>query len=715
MARARQGWVGLGTSTVPLVLRAGVLGLAATVFWWPLTTPGGVAAAAFAAVALSVSADLFVSGPGARLRPAVVTLGTLALAVAGASAAHGLQSTTWVASLLGPLGALRASEVLRALVLTGAVVFLLRFLARRHPAAASLEIAVVGAGFVSALAAHREGMIHRPLPLGDFAWAHGLDPTVLLLGLGLGSALVLAALLLADQGGRRAALHLGTLALLVLSLVVWVRVAGLPTPEAPRQLGLTEDGDESRSDGGGSSRDLDFRNELGNDGALAPVAVVVLHDDYDPPEGAYYFRQSAFSRFNGRRLVQATRGDVDRDILQGFPGGAFAVPWTPPDEDDRAPLRTTTGLLVDHVKPFALDSPVMVEPAGAADPRFRRVYETLSLVQDAPLDHLLGVAGDASATWSFEQRRYYTELPDDPRYRELAREIAANLKPSFRDDPMAKALVVKFHLDDAGTYSLKSQHADARDPVASFLFGDLTGYCVHFAHAAVYLLRALDVPARVGVGYAVPAEDRGGGSAILIRGLNSHAWPEIYVDGVGWVVVDIAPSRVLDELAARPDPTLQMMLGEMLREQAQAEGQQADGEGLSWARIARGVAGLLAICLMAGFGVKLYRRAAPWIAPENELPRVAYRAAIDRLAGLGLRRSFGEGRLGFAGRAARLAPSFARLSDAHVAAAWGSARPRDPRECRDLLSEIRRELRGAAPWWQRALALLNPYDWWLAR
>ena len=71
------------------------------------------------------------------------------------------------------------------------------------------------------------------------------------------------------------------------------------------------------------------------------------------------------------------------------------------------------------------------------------------------------------------------------------------------------------------------------DPTADFLFGDRTGYCVHFAHAAVLLWRALGIPARVGTGYRTEEDDRHGSSTILIRASDAHAWPELYLDGIG--------------------------------------------------------------------------------------------------------------------------------------------------------------------------------------
>ena len=98
----------------------------------------------------------------------------------------------------------------------------------------------------------------------------------------------------------------------------------------------------------------------------------------------------------------------------------------------------------------------------------------------------------------------------DPRYGELAREIAAKMPAWLQHDPVAEAMSVVLWLGREGTYSLRSGHAHAEDPTADFLFGDRTGYCVHFAHAAVYLMRSLGVPARVGAGYAVEEAARHG-------------------------------------------------------------------------------------------------------------------------------------------------------------------------------------------------------------
>ena len=47
---------------------------------------------------------------------------------------------------------------------------------------------------------------------------------------------------------------------------------------------------------------------------------------------------------------------------------------------------------------------------------------------------------------------------------------------------------------------------------------------------------------------------------MLILGGDAHAWPEIYLDGVGWVVVDVHPAKNLEQSGIPPDPDLQRML-----------------------------------------------------------------------------------------------------------------------------------------------------------
>ena len=708
--------------SLPEILRAVVLALATPVLVWAVATGAALFAASASAFAGAlVAARLARPAAGRALRLRAVALGSLVLAGLGWVVAR-LLLWSGTASLLGATLTIDLSQVIFCSAAVFAAVVTLRLAVERHPTAAVLEIGIVAAAFATGLAAHRNGMVNRPLLIGDWAWIQGIDPTLVFLVLGGGCVLLLAALLVTEQRVRRLPLHFAGLAAVAAVLLLLIRTSGLPEPRVPADLGLTGEAEQSEQSSGENTddlemRDLPFKDQYSQAGQQAPVAVVLLRDDYSPPSGVYYFRQSVFSQYNGRRLVQSVRDDVDRDIVRQFPSAPFEVPQRPPESRHRASLRTSVGLIVDHVKPFALDSPVRFVPTQNPSPlRFQRTFDAVSLVPTLTYDDMLGEEA-GHKDWSDEIWAHYTETPDDARYRDLADETVKILNPEYRDDPLGRALAVKMFLDENGKYSRKSRHADADDPAASFLFGDLTGYCVHFAHASVYLLRSLGIPARVAAGYAVPEDVRADGSALMIQGLNAHAWPEVYLDAVGWVVVDLAPQTVLDEMAPQPDPALQQMLADLLRGEASLESYLASQQQprdyllpLLW-----GAGGLAALALLLAMAIKLYRRLSPGWVGSAQVPRVAYRAALDELAEVGVQRSFGESREAFAARLAQRFPSFERLSRAHLRAALGAGPGQEATALRDWLSELTPELATVVPGWRRWLGRANPLSWWNVR
>ncbi|MCG8461134.1 MAG: transglutaminase domain-containing protein [Holophagales bacterium] len=714
-------------------LRALVLATAAVVLCWPLTIPPGLAAAGAGAFLGAFAGD---RAARSRLRLASgLGLALLALLL-GTVLARAIVGTTLPSRILGPVVALGLGEAVLWLSVLAPLVFALRLTAQRRPALAVLEVLAVAAATATGFAAHRDGMVHRPLLVGDWAWSRGLDPALVFLVLGGLATLLMAALLIQEGRKRRLPLHFAGLLLVALALVLFVRVEGLPKPDPAGDLGLTgepekgegDEGDarrardrrgQGRGDGRGDQHqlgDLEFQDDYGDSGEQTPLAVVLLHDDYSPPPGVYYFRQTAFSQYNGRRLVQATRDDVDRDIVHRFPFREERVADAPPARGGRKALVTTVGLMVDHVRPFALDSPAVLRPAPNPNPmRFQRTFEVRSHVQVTPYDDLLGRrSGDPR--WSEETWQHYLEAPSDPRYGELARSVLDRVREEYRNEPIARALAVKLYLDENGIYSRKSRHADTPDPAASFLFGDLTGYCVHFAHAAAYLFRSLDIPARVSAGYAVGENERQGGSAIVIRGGSAHAWPEIYLEDIGWVVVDLTPEQSLEEPMESPDPRLQQMLGEMMRQGKTQDdfGDQAR-QPFDWRALLERLAWLLALVLAVCYTVKIYRRFVPSLAGDGQLWRLGYRATLDRLAEVGLVRRFGESREGFARRVGRAVPSFPPLTGLHVGRALGSGHTAElaasGAAVRRFIDGVGHELRQGVPFWRRLLGWLHPLSW----
>ncbi len=658
-----------------------------------------------------------------RLRTSVVSLAAVVALGLVAWLRWTLTGGSALAALIGPVGAMRASAVFTALLCPAIVSATLRTSSSRRAIFAVLELSLVAIGFTQLLIPHRNGAINRPFYLADWIIALGWDPTWLFLFMG-GTATVFGlVLLLQEQRFGRALLNLGVVGLLLALIVIATPMVGMPPPPpGGGGLGLRPDeaegkkGDKGQQQQGPSNSELEFRNKYSAGGARVPVAVVLFHDDYSPPSGVYYFRQGAFSQYNGRKMVTSGRNDVDRDLIPRFPTRPLEISDAPAMNENRGPLETTIALMADHTQPFALEAPIEVEPMQNPYPnRFRRVYRAISgvLTSDyaAMLDSQLG-----SREWSQAQWAHYTEAPSDPRYRELAADVASELPERLAENQVAKAFSVASWLSREGIYSLKNEHGGAEDPTASFLFGDLTGYCVHFAHAATYLLRSLGVPARVATGYAVSESARQGGSSLLLSGAASHAWPEIYVDGFGWVVLDVYPERTLDPPEQPMDADLQRLLGELARGASPLPLSATDLPKIKeFARRVTITLGtwlfmLLGATLIFLYGMKAWRRFAPEWTSVAALSRVVYRAELDRIGEVSVLRASGESRESFATRIRDRVPAFERLTQAHISSAFGRHEA-DSGSLREDAKALRREIRQSFPRWRRFLGLITPWSW----
>ena len=290
-------------------------------------------------------------------------------------------------------------------------------------------------------------------------------------------------------------------------------------------------------------------------------------------------------------------------------------------------------------------------------------------------------------TWTDEQRAHYTQLPDDPRYKELADKIVEeSLRARVPPRPV-RAGDRHLRLAGQGEHLLHQVAATPTpsDPTADFLFGDRIGYCVHFAHAAAYLLRARGLPARIAAGYVADESRRG-------SGLGHPAAPE------GRPRLGRAlPRRLrLDHRrrgarararsarhAARPRPAAHARRAGARRQAAPARARRASRSGRRWSRWLRAVADRAARALLALLGartsVKMLAAAGAVAAPARAAPRVAYRAALDVLAERGSRREQGETRERFAARVPRRAPSLRALTRAARRARAYGARAAAPR------------------------------------
>lgn len=152
----------------------------------------------------------------------------------------------------------------------------------------------------------------------------------------------------------------------------------------------------------------------------------------------------------------------------------------------------------------------------------------------------------------------WLELPPgfNPRTHALAAGMQAD---EMRDDPRSASAaddarhghrlierVIAMIRREPFVYTLDPP-ALGRESVDEFLFDTRRGYCEHYASAFVFLMRALDLPARVVTGYQ-GGEFNPVDGFLEVRQRDAHAWAEVWLAGEGWVRVDptaaVAPDRI---------------------------------------------------------------------------------------------------------------------------------------------------------------------------
>ncbi|WP_435344615.1 transglutaminaseTgpA domain-containing protein [Haloarchaeobius sp. HRN-SO-5] len=106
------------------------------------------------------------------------------------------------------------------------------------------------------------------------------------------------------------------------------------------------------------------------------------------------------------------------------------------------------------------------------------------------------------------------------------------------EDPYETAVAIEEYLESNKGYSLDVTRPNG-NVAESFLFEMEEGYCVYFASTMTMMLRSQGIPARYVVGYT-PGQQVDENQWV-VRGLDSHAWVEVYFPDVGWVRFDPTP------------------------------------------------------------------------------------------------------------------------------------------------------------------------------
>ncbi len=133
----------------------------------------------------------------------------------------------------------------------------------------------------------------------------------------------------------------------------------------------------------------------------------------------------------------------------------------------------------------------------------------------------------------------YLAFPKGP-HDELARlaeQIVANARART---PYQKALALQdYFLSGKFTYNVDVSLPDGIPGLEDFLYTVRSGYCQQFAFAMAGLARLVGIPSRIAVGYT--AGNPQGKGVWKVTTADAHAWPELYLSGLGWMRFEPTP------------------------------------------------------------------------------------------------------------------------------------------------------------------------------
>lgn len=329
----------------------------------------------------------------------------------------------------------------------------------------------------------------------------------------------------------------------------WAIVAALFLPLAIPTLDLSGFGEGDGSGGGGGDRTVSIQNPMTDmkrdlqQPEDTPALRVIT-----PDPAPSYLRIAVLTEFGQNAWIPGGR-DLDEDQsaegelpLPAGLGGSVArieVPWELEYQKEFTSLWLPAPMFLAAIDagdewgydPETLDFHTYDEDA---DTRGTSYAVTALDVDIQP--QLLASAPRAPS----DLHARYTSVPADlpPMVADLADEVTKDAETAY---DQAVALQQWFRTEF--TYSLDQDPGTGTDDLVEFLAPEgREGYCEQFASSMAAMARTLDIPARVAVGFLEADPVDGEDDVWMFSTRDLHAWPELYFEGVGWVMFEPTPS-----------------------------------------------------------------------------------------------------------------------------------------------------------------------------
>ena len=281
---------------------------------------------------------------------------------------------------------------------------------------------------------------------------------------------------------------------------------------------------------------------------------------YSDRSGTVYLRAASYGSYNGQGWNAATpygdtlAGEYSLNLLPAAALGYLKVPTATLRFADMRVFTLPYYTAIGEGNPVVgSDTDYTTTYRDSYTVTYYSVENTLSILEQfnkIPIylrPYVLGSYRAAEESYrAFVHEQYLTLDKETRDFMEL---IIA-LRGFDATDPSVVGDVAEY-IRNAARYNADYDPAldDQPNVAIAFLRDYREGVCTHYATAATLLYRALGIPARYVTGFAVEVTE---GEWTDI-GTVGHAWVEVYVDGLGWIRVEVTGSAQSPDTPVDPD------------------------------------------------------------------------------------------------------------------------------------------------------------------
>ena len=269
------------------------------------------------------------------------------------------------------------------------------------------------------------------------------------------------------------------------------------------------------------------------------VAFEVEVDQFIPLGSRYYWRARTYDLFEDYRWNNSISNEIN--FVANSPPLTYPETQSFPERTFTFNTKINLGLLYTPAYPLNVNRSTTAIantlPGDTLDlvsllvnrPIFAgETYQVFARIPDPTLEEMRN-ASEQYPDWISSK---YLQLPENfsERIRQLAESITTD-----ENNVYDKTAAVTRYLRNTIEYQEQIPEPPKNvDPIDWFLFDLKSGFCNYYASAEVLMLRSIGIPARMVFGYA-QGESDDSETFFRVTFKQSHAWPEVFFPGIGWV------------------------------------------------------------------------------------------------------------------------------------------------------------------------------------